>query len=461
MPGETIGATAGSPRPVRLSRLLLEDGMPKESFSYVRRWQSELDARGWWHSFDLPDGTHIEGVNPIDSQKRRIRQFPIPEDLHGARVLDIGAWDGWFTFEMERRGADVVAVDNWDNARFRQIHAALRSHADYRIMDVYDLTPASVGRFDIVLFMGVLYHLKHPLLALERVCSITAGLAAVDSFILQEKLRPGEKVPDRPIMEFFENEEFGGQADNWCAPNLACLMAMCRTAGFARVGHLATLELSACLACYRKWEPVTRPSGKPPELLFVAHHTDFGINFYTHRDEYVTVNFRAEGKFRMQDIFPEAGGYGARPMHLAEKGKGVWEAKFKLPPGLRPGWHEVTIRVGNSPSSNPQLIAVDFPEPPGGVSITGACDGTTWRPGEISVSRGSVLSVWVAGLPENADRANVRAALGGRRLAVVFIEPVGGNSSRQIHVELPEGAPAGELPLEVNGSEPFAIQVLP
>src|SRR5579859_2393673 len=115
--------------------------MPKESFSYVRKWQSELETRGWWHSFDLPDGTHIEGVNPIEGQHRRIRQFPIPEDLRGARVLDIGAWDGWFTFEMERRGADVVAVDNWDNARFRQIHSALHSRADYRVMDVYDLTP--------------------------------------------------------------------------------------------------------------------------------------------------------------------------------------------------------------------------------------------------------------------------------------------------------------------------------
>jgi hypothetical protein len=72
-----------------------------------------------------------------------------------------------------------------------------------------------------------------------------------------------------------------------------------------------------------------------------------------------------------------------------------------------------------------------------------------------------VLSAWVAGLPENADRANVRATLGGRRLAVVFVDPDAGKPSRQINAELPEGAPLGELPLEVNGSEPFAIQVLP
>ncbi len=433
--------------------------MSAESFSYVRRWQSELDTRGWWHSFDLPDGSHIEGVNPIHGLKRRIDQFPIPEDLHGARILDIGAWDGWFTFEMERRGGTVVAVDNWDNPHFRQIHAALNSRADYRIMDVYDLTPARVGRFDIVLFMGVLYHLKHPLLALERVCSITTDLAAVDSFILQDELRTSEKALDRPIMEFFENEEFGGQSDNWCAPNLACLMAMCRTAGFARVNHLATLELSACVACYRKWEPVAHRSGKPPELLYVAHHTNFGLNFQTHRDEYVTIAFRIEGKCRIDDIYPEAGGYGVRAMHVARKEEGFWEAKFKLPPGLTPGWHEVTVRVGHSAPSNPQRIAVDFPELTTAAAIVGVSDGTTWRQGELDLSGGKVLSVWVTGLPENADRTNVRVTLGGQRLAVIYIEAEAGKRPRQVNVEIPEGAPTGQLPLEVNGSEPIPIQV--
>src|SRR5580658_1664325 len=163
--------------------------MATEDFSYVRCWQRGLELSGWWHSFELPDGRHIKGVDSIAAMTRRIAQFPIPEDLRGARVLDIGAWDGWFTFEMERRGADVLGVDCWDNPRFHEIHATLRSKAEYKIMDVYDLTPASVGRFDIVLFMGVLYHLKHPLLALERVCALATDFAAVDSFVLQETLR--------------------------------------------------------------------------------------------------------------------------------------------------------------------------------------------------------------------------------------------------------------------------------
>src|SRR5215813_12279415 len=149
-------------------------------FDKVRKWQQQLSEGGWWHRFELPDGSVIQGVCEVSGMRERIGQFPIPSDLSGKRVLDIGAWDGWFSFEMERRGAEVVAIDCWDNPRFHEMRARLRSKVDYRRMNVYELSPERVGRFDIVLFFGVLYHLKHPLLALERVCSVTEGLAAVD-----------------------------------------------------------------------------------------------------------------------------------------------------------------------------------------------------------------------------------------------------------------------------------------
>jgi tRNA (mo5U34)-methyltransferase len=119
--------------------------------------------------------------------KNRLEQFPIPQSLHGKRVLDIGAWDGWFSFQMERRGAEVLAIDNWDNPRFHQAKAMLHSRVEYRQMDIYELTPQRVGYFDIVLFMGVLYHLKHPLLALERVCALATEMAAVDIRLFCEK----------------------------------------------------------------------------------------------------------------------------------------------------------------------------------------------------------------------------------------------------------------------------------
>jgi hypothetical protein len=372
---------------------------------------------------------------------------------------------GWVVrVEMERRGADVVAIDCWDNPKFHQIHRLLSSRVDYKVMDVYDLTPATVGRFDIVLFMGVLYHLKHPLLALERVCALTTDMAAIDSFVLQEKLRAGERVPERPMMEFYENDEFGGQTDNWCAPNLPCLMAMCRTAGFARVEHLSMLEFSACIACYRKWEAPRKVKGPAPELLDPWHHFNFGFNFQSRADDYVVAPFRMEGKFSLDEILPEVGGYGVRPVPPLTDDDGTWRTRFKLPPGLTPGWHDVTIRIGNSPPSNAKRIAVDFPEP-GPAKIVALMDGATWQRGVLNMTAGNILSAWVTGLPENADPVNVRVLVNGHRLRIEYIEPFKPGEDnpesieRQINIQVPPDMPAGEMRVEINGSEPSIVRI--
>lgn len=234
---------------------------------YGPKWHREFLTTGWWHSFELPDGRVIKGAMDLAGLRRRLDQFPIPPDLAGKRVLDIGAWDGWFSFEMERRGAEVVAIDNWDNPRFREMHRLLGSRVDYRTMDVYEVTPERVGRFDVVLFLGVLYHLKHPLLALERVCAVTTDIAYVESFVLRNE--------DRPVLEFYETSELGGQADNWVAPSLSCLVAFCRTAGFARVGVNGVHDYGAALTCYRRWEPPPSDAGQGPLLLAAAHYRNW------------------------------------------------------------------------------------------------------------------------------------------------------------------------------------------
>src|SRR5262249_20162327 len=157
-------------------------------------------------------------------------------------------------------------IDCWDNPRFREMHAMLNSHVDYRQLDMYELTPEQLGKFDIVLFMGVLYHLKHPLLALERVCALTTDFAAVESFILREEHRPGASAAERTFMEFYETDELGGQTDNWHGPTLPCLLALCRTAGFARVEPQRVFEYSACVACHRHWMLPGRSSERGPVL---------------------------------------------------------------------------------------------------------------------------------------------------------------------------------------------------
>jgi tRNA (mo5U34)-methyltransferase len=193
--------------------------------SEVRKQIAGLEALGWYHSIQLPGGEVIPGLQTLEQLRKRIAQFPIPQDLRGKRVLDIGAWDGWFSFEMERRGAEVVAVDRTEQTRFLEAKRLLGSKVEYRISDVLSLTPATAGTFDIVLFLGVLYHVKHPLLALERVCALSREMVCVESFI-------SEALSAIPLMEFYENSELCGQFDNWVGPNRACLLALCRAAGF-------------------------------------------------------------------------------------------------------------------------------------------------------------------------------------------------------------------------------------
>jgi tRNA (mo5U34)-methyltransferase len=437
-----------------------------DHFEHIRDWAARRQSLGWWHSFDLPDGSHIEGVNSVEGLRKRLGQFPIPEDLRGKRVLDVGAWDGWFSFEMERRGADVLAIDVWDNPLFHEIHSVLQSRVEYRQMDVYDLSPARVGRFDIVLFMGVLYHLKHPLLALERVCSVTEDLTAVDSFVLKEQQDRRRREPSAPRMEFYETSELGGQTDNWVGPDVACLMAFCRTAGFARVELRSVLPDSACVACYRRWEPWVDRSEPAPQLRAAFHHTTFGINFSSDRDDYVSAKFESDAdRLGIDDVRPEVGELGTRPIVVVRVDDGMWQANFKLPPGLSRGWHPVRVRVRNGPRSNDLPVAVDLPPPDGPVAIAAVQDGTTWERDELRLHSGNALTLWVEGLPENADRENVVVLLDGRRLPIAYIAPFDPDGrARQVNAEVPEGVPTGtsELVTRLGGhsSEPSPVRIL-
>ena len=429
----------------------------RSEFAYIQGWHQKLANMGWWHSFEMPDGSIVEGVCPLEGLKNRLAQFPIPHDLTGKRVLDIGAWDGFFTFELEKRGAEVVAIDCWDNPRFRLMREMLGSRAEYRIFDVYDLSPATVGRFDIVVFFGVLYHLKHPLLALERVCALSTDLVAVDSFVVKETRDLATELSRKPAMEFYETDEMGGMTDNWSGPNVSCLAAMCRAAGFARVQPLTLLEHSACIACYRSWEPPA--SGGPrPHLLHAIHNTNLGINFDSGRDEYVSFLFDPAGtKPTLQNTKPEIGPYGSSPMHVTAVGNQYWQVNFKLPPGLPAGFHDATLRIGDSARSNIARVAVDLPVNADSIGITAVQDAATYARDEIDLSRGKHVSIWVTSLPENADRGNVRVTVDGNRVPVSFAQ------GTQVNAELPDDLPVSTAELRVGiadvESRPVALRI--
>ncbi|MCC6589527.1 MAG: DUF1698 domain-containing protein [Bryobacterales bacterium] len=421
----------------------------------------DLHAKGWYHSLALPDGSVIQGTQSLERLERRLAALPIPLDLRGKRVLDIGAWDGWFSFAMERRGAEVLAVDCVEIENFRYAHRKLGSKVDYRIMDIYDITPERVGRFDIVLCLGVIYHLKHPLLAIERVCDLTRGLAIIESFVADEN----HTHTEYPWMEFYESDELGGQADNWSGPNEECFLAFCRTAGFARVTMLEhTTDHRMSIACYRRWEPADSSTAPAPTLQLALHSQNNGINFSTRHDEYVSAwLLSSRHDLNRDNVYPEICGYGVRPIYVALVGENRWQINFKLPPGLPAGWQDLRVRLNDTPFSNPVALAVDVPATASNLHLKSACDGVDWTTGRVLYEHGRV-TLWVSGLPANADLHNVRVYLGAARLTPDYLQPEPDREGyRQINARFPRTLEPGAADLTVclgeTGSNHFPMVV--
>jgi tRNA (mo5U34)-methyltransferase len=426
-----------------------------------RDFSQELADKGWYHSFELPDGTRVEGHNTSEILQRRWARFPVPCDLAGRRVLDIGAWDGWFSFEAERRGAAVTAMDCVEIANFLRVHRALGSKVDYRILDFYELPAAGLGTFDFVFFLGVLYHLKHPLLALEIVCALTTDVAVVESFVTDaETWRDHQN--EIPTLEFYETDELGNQLDNWFGPSVTCLMAMCRAAGFARVEFMHAAGFTAGVACFRHWEPAPEePSETAPELTAVMNNRTLGLNFASTKEEYLSCWFRAGREPAREELRLEVGPYGVPALYVRAEPDGSWLANFRLPPGLCPGWHDVRLRLASSGFGRSFRIAVDLAPAVEALVVNGACDGRTWTRGETVA--GSFVSVWVGGLPENADRANTRVRLGEIRLVVDYVGEADTSGLRQVNAVVPAEVPMGEYGLIVEcggaASAPWTMRV--
>jgi tRNA (mo5U34)-methyltransferase len=416
-------------------------GAPSNITDARRRidFSKELAAKGWYHSFELADGTFIDGFMTVAQQKRRYAQFPIPDDLAGKRLIDIGAWDGWFSFEAERHGATVTAIDCVELPSFLDIHARLNSKVDYRIMDFYELPDAGLGKFDIVFYLGVLYHVRHPLLSLEIVCALTRDVAIVDSFVTDPDDWQ-EHTDDIPTMEFYELDELGNQFGNWVGPTVSCLLAMCRAAGFARVEFLGTGDHHAVVACYRKWEaPPSQLASDPPEILTIENARN-GINFSTRKsEEYISCVFRSSRPVTAAMLRLEVGAFGAAALFVTPEND-TWRATFRLPPGLDPGWHMARMRFSDTGYGRESRIAVDVPLKVEKIVLKEVYDGVDWTKGEVKVGERGFLSCWVAGLPENADRANVRATLGNRRLEVDYVGEPNAEGYRQINVVIPADA---------------------
>jgi len=209
----------------------------------------EIAALGpWFHNLHLPDGTQTapqHSLGDFPAYKWKHLSEHIPQDLIDWKVLDIGCNAGFYSFELAKRGAQVTAIDKdphyLTQAKWAARQYKLEDRITFRQMQVYELAQVE-ETFDLVLFMGVFYHLRYPMLALDIVAQRVSRM-----MVFQSLTMPGKEVyentkeldfsnrermlePGWPKMAFIEHR-FAGDPTNWWAPNHACIEAMLRARG--------------------------------------------------------------------------------------------------------------------------------------------------------------------------------------------------------------------------------------
>jgi tRNA (mo5U34)-methyltransferase len=238
-------AILGQPR--ALSAVLASDGLAawlKEErlttdLQHATNLQEIVDSYHWWHSIDLGGGVVTTGVKTLAIMQSEYKNTFLNIDLTGRSVLDIGAWNGGFAVEAWRCGAaSVTGLDHytWNDPHFRgketfKLISDLTG-ANFKLVD-RDLDDprldlSDLGQYDVVLFLGVFYHLKNPLSALREV-----SLTARDVLVLETHVERFSE--DRPAMVFYPGAELGGDKETWWGPNTACIVELLKLMGFARV----------------------------------------------------------------------------------------------------------------------------------------------------------------------------------------------------------------------------------
>ena len=233
----------------------LDDAAAAVDVGELRR---QVEALGpWFHNLHLPGGVQTVHDHFLGGDFPRFKWLEIaphlPQDLSDWRVLDVGCNAGFYSFELARRGASVLAIDVEDlyleQARWAAGVLGLQDRVEFRRMGVYEVAQLA-ERFDLVWFMGVFYHLRHPLLALDLLAARTRRL-----MMFQTLSMPGEEVyphtADHPITEreplldagwpkmAFIEHRFAGDDSNWWVPNHAGIEAMLRSSGLRVVARPA------------------------------------------------------------------------------------------------------------------------------------------------------------------------------------------------------------------------------
>jgi len=206
--------------------------------------RERVRAQAWYHTLELPERLETDGWFDL---RPHVSSYGLPERMDGMRALDVGTWDGFWAFEMERRGAEVVAIDldderdlDWPPSRrpeqfpepsrgagFALAAELLESSVDRRVCSIYDAVPEELGTFDVVICGSVLSHLRDQLLALERIAGLCDGL-----FVSAEAYDRLAGLSPIPVSRYLADRE---AAVVFWLPSARTWRRMMYTAGFARV----------------------------------------------------------------------------------------------------------------------------------------------------------------------------------------------------------------------------------
>jgi tRNA (mo5U34)-methyltransferase len=189
----------------------------------------------WWHSIDLGDhwSSGAKTRENVEAEAQHIFRSPVA----GKTVLDVGAWDGFFSFEAERLGAArVLATDHfcWSGpgwgtkAGFDYARRCRDSKVESLDIDIPDISPETVGVWDVVLFLGVLYHLKDPFTGLERISKVVGETLIIETVTALNDFT-------EPVARYYYLGELNNDRSNYWAPNVLCLELMLREIGFTKI----------------------------------------------------------------------------------------------------------------------------------------------------------------------------------------------------------------------------------